>query len=145
MFLLSKTTLLSGLGVTIKKHYFLKLPFCYSIPTYGKKRNPNRFLRKTGQACLTWSVLSVLTGMPYASRENALLYSDIPKKIRKDALLVLSWKQLLDHFQVRRIFSHLPSFSGILIRLILYKPGFKKVFNCLKDDFEAFFFIKLLL
>uniref|UniRef100_A0A671VBG8 dipeptidyl-peptidase IV n=1 Tax=Sparus aurata TaxID=8175 RepID=A0A671VBG8_SPAAU len=31
--------------------------------------------------------------------ENALLYSDIPKKIRKDALLVLSWKQLLDHFQ----------------------------------------------
>uniref|UniRef100_A0A671VBD8 dipeptidyl-peptidase IV n=1 Tax=Sparus aurata TaxID=8175 RepID=A0A671VBD8_SPAAU len=34
--------------------------------------------------------------------ENALLYSDIPKKIRKDALLVLSWKQLLDHFQVRK-------------------------------------------
>lgn len=48
--------------------------------------------------------LSVLTGMPYASRENALLYSDIPKKVRKDALLVLSWKQMLDHFQVRRIF-----------------------------------------
>lgn len=48
-------------------------------------------------------VLSVLTGMPYASRENALLYSDIPKKIRKDALLVLSWKQMLDHFQVRRM------------------------------------------
>uniref|UniRef100_A0A7N6ASD5 dipeptidyl-peptidase IV n=1 Tax=Anabas testudineus TaxID=64144 RepID=A0A7N6ASD5_ANATE len=38
-------------------------------------------------------------GMPYASRENALLYSDIPKKVRKDALLVLSWKQMLDHFQ----------------------------------------------
>uniref|UniRef100_A0A669CDC5 dipeptidyl-peptidase IV n=1 Tax=Oreochromis niloticus TaxID=8128 RepID=A0A669CDC5_ORENI len=32
-------------------------------------------------------------------RENALLYSDIPKKIRKDALLVLSWKPMLDHFQ----------------------------------------------
>ncbi|MED6251910.1 Dipeptidyl peptidase 9 [Ataeniobius toweri] len=39
-------------------------------------------------------------GMPYASRENALLYSDIPKKVRKDALLVLSWKPMLDHFQV---------------------------------------------
>uniref|UniRef100_A0A4W6D8V7 dipeptidyl-peptidase IV n=2 Tax=Lates calcarifer TaxID=8187 RepID=A0A4W6D8V7_LATCA len=38
-------------------------------------------------------------GMPYASRDNALLYSDIPKKVRKDALLVLSWKQMLDHFQ----------------------------------------------
>ncbi|KAM9384560.1 dipeptidyl peptidase 9-like [Pholidichthys leucotaenia] len=38
-------------------------------------------------------------GMPYASRENALLYSDIPKKIRKDALLVLTWKPMLDHFQ----------------------------------------------
>uniref|UniRef100_A0AAQ5XIT9 dipeptidyl-peptidase IV n=1 Tax=Amphiprion ocellaris TaxID=80972 RepID=A0AAQ5XIT9_AMPOC len=32
-------------------------------------------------------------------RENALLYSDIPKKIRKDALLVLTWKPMLDHFQ----------------------------------------------
>ncbi|XP_029356667.1 dipeptidyl peptidase 9-like isoform X2 [Echeneis naucrates] len=38
-------------------------------------------------------------GMPYASRDNALLYSDIPKKVRKDALLVLSWKQILDRFQ----------------------------------------------
>uniref|UniRef100_A0A3Q3LGU5 dipeptidyl-peptidase IV n=1 Tax=Mastacembelus armatus TaxID=205130 RepID=A0A3Q3LGU5_9TELE len=47
-------------------------------------------------------------GMPYASRENALLYSDIPKKIRKDALLVLSWKQMLDHF---RASPHHGSFS----------------------------------
>lgn len=39
-------------------------------------------------------------GMPYGSRENSLLYSEIPKKIRKEALLVLSWKQMLDHFQV---------------------------------------------
>lgn len=38
-------------------------------------------------------------GMPYTSRENSLLYCDIPKKIRKDALLVLSWKPMLDHFQ----------------------------------------------
>ncbi|KAG7263268.1 hypothetical protein CRUP_011261 [Coryphaenoides rupestris] len=38
-------------------------------------------------------------GMPYGSRENSLLYSEIPKKIRKEALLVLSWKQMLDHFQ----------------------------------------------
>lgn len=38
--------------------------------------------------------------MPYGSRENSLLYSEIPKKVRKEALLVLSWKQMLDHFQV---------------------------------------------
>ncbi|MGH0188011.1 UNVERIFIED_CONTAM: hypothetical protein FKN15_027716 [Acipenser sinensis] len=37
--------------------------------------------------------------MPYGSRENSLLYSEIPKKVRKEALLVLSWKQMLDHFQ----------------------------------------------
>uniref|UniRef100_A0A3B3WH94 dipeptidyl-peptidase IV n=1 Tax=Poecilia mexicana TaxID=48701 RepID=A0A3B3WH94_9TELE len=33
------------------------------------------------------------------NRENSLLYSEIPKKVRKEALLVLSWKQMLDHFQ----------------------------------------------
>ncbi|XP_077391405.1 dipeptidyl peptidase 9-like [Festucalex cinctus] len=38
-------------------------------------------------------------GMPYRSREVSLLYSDIPKKVRKEALLILSWKHLLDHFQ----------------------------------------------
>lgn len=40
--------------------------------------------------------------MPYGSRENSLLYSEIPKKVRKEALLLLSWKQMLDHFQVSR-------------------------------------------
>lgn len=80
---------------------------------------------------MNYPVLSVLTGMPYASRENALLYSDIPKKIRKDALLVLSWKQLLDHFQVRKVFSPLPLVSDNLMRLILD-------FSCLEDDCEAF-------
>lgn len=45
-------------------------------------------------------ILSVCAGMPYGSRENSLLYSEIPKKVRKEALLVLSWKQMLDHFQV---------------------------------------------
>lgn len=43
-------------------------------------------------------------GMPYGSRENSLLYSEIPKKVRKDGLLLLSWKQMLDHFQVRMVF-----------------------------------------
>ncbi|KAM3619668.1 uncharacterized protein V6R79_011590 [Siganus canaliculatus] len=38
-------------------------------------------------------------GMPYGGRDSALLYSDIPKKIRQGALLVLSWKRLLDRFQ----------------------------------------------
>ena len=40
--------------------------------------------------------------MPYGSRENSLLYSEIPRKVRKEALLLLSWKQMLDHFQVSR-------------------------------------------
>lgn len=44
----------------------------------------------------------LLIGMPYGSRENSLLYSEIPKKVRKEALLLLSWKQMLDHFQVSR-------------------------------------------
>ncbi|XP_076009264.1 dipeptidyl peptidase 9-like [Genypterus blacodes] len=38
-------------------------------------------------------------GIPYASRENSLLYSDIPKKVRKEALMILAWKPLLDHFK----------------------------------------------
>ncbi|XP_005992020.1 dipeptidyl peptidase 9 [Latimeria chalumnae] len=38
-------------------------------------------------------------GIPYGSRENSLLYSEIPKKVRKKAYLLLSWKQMLDHFQ----------------------------------------------
>lgn len=57
--------------------------------------------------CCFWLLTSPMylcfmcvTGMPYGSRENSLLYSEIPKKVRKEALLVLSWKQMLDHFQV---------------------------------------------
>nr|XP_057928548.1 dipeptidyl peptidase 9-like isoform X1 [Doryrhamphus excisus] len=38
-------------------------------------------------------------GMPYPRRENSLLYADIPRKIRKEALLILSWKHILDHFK----------------------------------------------
>lgn len=53
--------------------------------------------------------VSCCAGMPFASRENSLLYSDIPKKIRKDIMTVLSWKHLLDHFQVREIIYSCPS------------------------------------
>lgn len=35
-------------------------------------------------------IVSLLTGMTYGSRENVLLYSHIPRKVCKDALLVLS-------------------------------------------------------
>ncbi|KAM4707534.1 dipeptidyl peptidase 9 isoform 2-T4 [Discoglossus pictus] len=38
-------------------------------------------------------------GMPYGSRENSLLYSEIPRKVRRETTLLLSWKQLLEHFQ----------------------------------------------
>lgn len=50
--------------------------------------------------CSCWLVAAVPAGMPYGSRENSLLYSEIPRKVRKEALLLLSWKQMLDHFQV---------------------------------------------
>ncbi|KAB0396890.1 hypothetical protein E2I00_009805, partial [Balaenoptera physalus] len=45
-------------------------------------------------------------GMPYGSRENSLLYSEIPRKVRKEALLLLSWKQMLDHFQASNSLFH---------------------------------------
>lgn len=34
------------------------------------------------------------------NRENTLFYSEIPKNINKAAILMLSWKPLLDLFQV---------------------------------------------
>lgn len=34
------------------------------------------------------------------NRENTLFYSEIPKTINKAAVLMLSWKPLLDLFQV---------------------------------------------
>ncbi|XP_058855005.1 dipeptidyl peptidase 8-like isoform X1 [Acipenser ruthenus] len=40
--------------------------------------------------------------MSNESRENALFYSEIPKKINRDNLLLLSWKPLLEHFQTSR-------------------------------------------
>lgn len=58
--------------------------------------------------------------------ENALLYSDIPKKIRKDSLLVLSWKMMLDHFQV----------IGFFIVFLLSDPMNTLYFNSLENDFE---------
>lgn len=54
-------------------------------------------------------------GMPYGSRENSLLYSEIPRKVRKEALLLLSWKQMLDHFQLCSLESspwHAPNSDG---------------------------------
>uniref|UniRef100_A0A6I8QND6 dipeptidyl-peptidase IV n=1 Tax=Xenopus tropicalis TaxID=8364 RepID=A0A6I8QND6_XENTR len=38
-------------------------------------------------------------GMPYGTRENTLLYSEIPRQVRKETTLLLSWKQLLENFQ----------------------------------------------
>lgn len=35
------------------------------------------------------------------NRENTLFYSEIPKTINKAEVLMLSWKPLLDLFQVR--------------------------------------------
>ncbi|XP_068776082.1 dipeptidyl peptidase 9 isoform X3 [Struthio camelus] len=57
-----------------------------------------QFVRKTEESSPHSHRLYYL-GMPYGSRENSLLYSEIPKKVRKEALLLLSWKQMLDHFQ----------------------------------------------
>lgn len=74
---------------------------------------------------LTWHALSS-AGMPFASRENSLLYSDIPKKIRKDILTVLSWKHLLDHFQVRET-TLVPSFIYLIRGRIAFKHYLKKL------------------
>lgn len=41
-----------------------------------------------------------LTAMSGENRENTLFYSEIPKTINKAAVLMLSWKPLLDLFQV---------------------------------------------
>ncbi|XP_040846591.1 dipeptidyl peptidase 9 isoform X8 [Ochotona curzoniae] len=57
-----------------------------------------QFVQKTDEAGPHSHRLYYL-GMPYGSRENSLLYSEIPRKVRKEALLLLSWKQMLDHFQ----------------------------------------------
>lgn len=75
-------------------------------------------------------------GMPFASRENSLLYSDIPKKIRKDILTVLSWKHLLDHFQVRET-TFVPSVIYLSCRKITFRQYLKKL--------SIFFFLLLLL
>ncbi|XP_034852668.1 dipeptidyl peptidase 9 isoform X2 [Mirounga leonina] len=57
-----------------------------------------QFVQKTDESSPHSHRLYYL-GMPYGSRENSLLYSEIPRKVRKEALLLLSWKQMLDHFQ----------------------------------------------
>uniref|UniRef100_A0A667YSC5 dipeptidyl-peptidase IV n=1 Tax=Myripristis murdjan TaxID=586833 RepID=A0A667YSC5_9TELE len=66
--------------------------------TINKAPHDFHFVQKLDEASSHSHRLYYL-GMPYGSRENALLYSDIPKKIRRDALLVLSWKPMLDRFQ----------------------------------------------
>eukprot|EP00061_Rhincodon_typus_P019042 g48480.t1 len=45
--------------------------------------------------------LGYLVGMAMSNenRENRLFYSEIPREINKDAVLLLSWKPLLDYFQ----------------------------------------------
>ncbi|OXB70227.1 UNVERIFIED_CONTAM: hypothetical protein H355_004855, partial [Colinus virginianus] len=70
----------------------------YSGMIVNKAPHDFQFVRKTEESSPHSHRLYYL-GMPYGSRENSLLYSEIPKKIRKEALLLLSWKQMLDHFQ----------------------------------------------
>lgn len=45
----------------------------------------------------------VLTGVPYASKDNTLLYSDLPRNLRHGTLTVLHWKKMLSNFQVRGV------------------------------------------
>ncbi|KAM4629639.1 dipeptidyl peptidase 9 isoform 2-T3 [Polymixia lowei] len=71
----------------------------YTGMIVNKAPHDFQFVQKQDDENVTHSHRLYYLGMPYTSRENALLYSDIPKKVRKDALLVLSWKQVLDHFQ----------------------------------------------
>nr|XP_021560679.1 dipeptidyl peptidase 9 isoform X3 [Neomonachus schauinslandi] len=64
-----------------------------------------QFVQKTDESSPHSHRLYYL-GMPYGSRENSLLYSEIPRKVRKEALLLLSWKQMLDHFQASNSLFH---------------------------------------
>uniref|UniRef100_A0A2K5ILT2 dipeptidyl-peptidase IV n=1 Tax=Colobus angolensis palliatus TaxID=336983 RepID=A0A2K5ILT2_COLAP len=70
----------------------------YSGLIVNKAPHDFQFVQKTDESGPHSHRLYYL-GMPYGSRENSLLYSEIPKKVRKEALLLLSWKQMLDHFQ----------------------------------------------
>ncbi|KAK9409004.1 dipeptidyl peptidase 9 [Crotalus adamanteus] len=70
----------------------------YTGMIVNKAPHDFQFVRKTEESSPHSHRLYYL-GMPYGSRENSLLYSEIPKKVRKEALLLLSWKQMLDHFQ----------------------------------------------
>uniref|UniRef100_G3T355 dipeptidyl-peptidase IV n=1 Tax=Loxodonta africana TaxID=9785 RepID=G3T355_LOXAF len=70
----------------------------YSGLIVNKAPHDFQFVQKTDESGPHSHRLYYL-GMPYGSRENSLLYSEIPKKVRKESLLLLSWKQMLDHFQ----------------------------------------------
>ncbi|XP_038595974.1 dipeptidyl peptidase 9 isoform X2 [Tachyglossus aculeatus] len=70
----------------------------YSGFIVNKAPHEFQFVQKTDESGPHSHRLYYL-GMPYGSRENSLLYSEIPKKVQKEALLLLSWKQMLDHFQ----------------------------------------------
>uniref|UniRef100_A0A672V5J9 dipeptidyl-peptidase IV n=1 Tax=Strigops habroptila TaxID=2489341 RepID=A0A672V5J9_STRHB len=66
----------------------------YSGMIVNKAPHDFQFVRKTEESSPHSHRLYYL-----GNRENSLLYSEIPKKVRKEALLLLSWKQMLDHFQ----------------------------------------------
>ncbi|KAM9242379.1 dipeptidyl peptidase 9 isoform 3-T3 [Dugong dugon] len=70
----------------------------YSGLIVNKAPHDFQFVQKTDESGPHSHRLYYL-GMPYGSRENSLLYSEIPRKVRKESLLLLSWKQMLDHFQ----------------------------------------------
>lgn len=50
------------------------------------------------------NLFSFSLAMSGENRENTLFYSEIPKTINKAAVLMLSWKPLLDLFQVSAYF-----------------------------------------
>lgn len=78
----------------------------YSSEWHHKSYSPAQSHRMANQTTRVLNSICLCVGMPYGSRENSLLYSEIPKKVRKEALLVLSWKQMLDHFQVSSVLIH---------------------------------------
>ncbi|KAH0625843.1 hypothetical protein JD844_034174 [Phrynosoma platyrhinos] len=73
----------------------------YTGMIVNKAPHDFQFVRKTESSPHSHRLYYL--GMPYGSRENSLLYSEIPKKVRKEALILLSWKQMLDHFQVSEV------------------------------------------
>ncbi|XP_078468803.1 dipeptidyl peptidase 9 isoform X1 [Lampetra planeri] len=62
------------------------------------------FVAKNGAPTEPHSHRVYYLGMPFGSRESSLLYSEIPKSIDPDGFMILTWRQMLNHFTATPLF-----------------------------------------